>query len=104
MAIKHYVNVTNTLYKIMKYCIMFAVVFLTLLTLPDCMLSFRNVLFIVLIITLAYITLDLMIPNTVVIKMQKINQDLGQYQDQDLGQNQYQGQYQKQSNKNEILT
>lgn len=72
MTIRKYVNVTNTLYKIIKYCIMFAVVFMTLLVLPDCKLSFRNILLIVVFMTTAYVLLDLLIPNTVVIKMQKV--------------------------------
>lgn len=72
MAIRNHVNVTNTLYKIIKYCLMFSIVFMTLLVLPDCNMSFRNILLIVMFITVAYVILDLMIPNTVVIKLKKI--------------------------------
>lgn len=75
MAIKRYFNTTNSIYKLIKYCLMFAFVFLTMLTLPDCVLSFKNILLIVMFITIAYILLDLMIPNTVVLKLRKVDEN-----------------------------
>jgi len=52
---------------------MFAFVFLTMLIIPDCIMSFKNILFIVTFITLAFIMLDSILPNTVIIKLRKFD-------------------------------
>jgi hypothetical protein len=47
-----------------------------MLTVPDCVLSFKNILLIVMFITLAYVLLDVILPNTVVIKLRKVDKDV----------------------------
>jgi len=73
MGVNSYINTTNTLHKIIKYCLMFAIVLATLMILPECVMSYKNILLIVALITIAYVLLDLMIPNIIVIKLQKMD-------------------------------